>query len=103
MLSGWASAHAGGSIGRAPVAVLIMAAGLGVTGLMVGAMIGRYRRAIWWTPLVLLGSFYTGTWLGSPHHSPAGDTIVLVLASVPACIGIALGSAFGQHLATRLP
>jgi hypothetical protein len=103
VLSGWASAGAGGSIERAPTAVLIMAAGLGTAGLVVGALSGLRRRTAWWAVLVLLGSFYVGTWLNSPHHSPAGDAIVLVLAAVPTCIGLTLGFAVGRYLATRGP
>lgn len=48
-----------------------------------------------------LGSFYAGTWLNSPEHSPAGDAVVLVLAAVSSAVGTALGFAAGQHLANR--
>lgn len=103
LLTGWATAGAGGSMERAPTAALIMAAGLGGAGLAVGSLTGLGRQAAWWVTPVLLGSFYAGTWLNSPDHSPAGDAIVLVLAAVPTGVGTALGSAIGRYLSTRRP
>ncbi|GAB3808115.1 hypothetical protein GCM10027605_39860 [Micromonospora zhanjiangensis] len=101
LLSGWVTASAGGSVGQAPMAVLVMAVGLGGAGLVVGALTGRRKQATWWAALALLGSFYVGTWLNSPYHSPVGDAVVLVLAAIPTSSGTALGFAVGRYLATR--
>ncbi|MFI9638843.1 hypothetical protein ACIG87_02070 [Micromonospora sp. NPDC051925] len=103
VLSGWATGSAGGSLQDAPAAVLSMAAGLGSSGLVVGALAGAGKQSTWWAPPVLLAAFYTGTWLSSPFHSPAGDTVVLVVAAVPTSIGTALGVAIGRYLASRGP
>jgi hypothetical protein len=51
--------------------------------------------------LALLAAFYAGTWLNSPYHSLTGDAVVLVLATIPACISAVLGFVVGRHLATR--
>ena len=78
-----------------------MVVGLGSAGLLVGLLSGR-QDGRWFMPaLALLAGFYAGTWLNSPHHSFAGDAVVLILATVPACVSAALGSAVGPHLASR--
>lgn len=101
---GWLSAGAGGSVQRAPAAVLVMALGLGGAGLLIGLVSGYGNHGRWFvSALVLLAGFYAGTWLNSPHHSPAGDALVLAISAIPACVGAGLGSAVGQHLATRRP
>ncbi|TDC36203.1 hypothetical protein [Micromonospora sp. KC213] len=100
--SGWFSAGAGGSVHRAPTALLVLAAGLSGAGLLVGLVLGCRNHRSWLVPaLVLLGSFYAGTWLNSPHHSIAGDALVLALAAIPTCASTALAFAVGQHLAAR--
>ncbi|WP_174529043.1 hypothetical protein [Micromonospora maritima] len=101
MPTGWFAASAGGSIERAPTALLVMTIGLTVAGLLVGLVRGRRNHRIWPVVLVLLCSFHAGTWLGSPHHSAAGDALVLAVAAAPAGIGAALGIAVGRHLAAR--
>ncbi|OKJ43421.1 hypothetical protein AMK25_20670 [Micromonospora sp. TSRI0369] len=80
-----------------------MAAGLGSAGLAVGLLAGIRKQATSWAVLVLLANFYTGTWLSSPHHSMAGDAIMLVLAAVPSGVGTVVGFAAGQYLATPRP
>ncbi|MGV9765481.1 MULTISPECIES: hypothetical protein [Micromonospora] len=97
--SGWLSAGAGGSLQRAPTALLVMVVGLGSAGLLVGLVSGRQDGGRWFMPaLALLAGFYAGTWLNSPHHSFAGDAVVLALAAIPACVSAALGFAVGPHL-----
>ncbi len=55
----------------------------------------------WFVPtLALPAGFYAGTWLNSPHHSFAGDTVVMALATVPACVSAALGYTVGVYLAS---
>src|SRR5262249_31250798 len=69
-LAGWHTAGAGGSVQRAPTAVLVMTVGLGGAGLVVGLLLGLRNRVTWAvTALVLLAAFYAGTWLNSPDHS----------------------------------
>jgi hypothetical protein len=69
---------------------------------LVGLVLGCRNHRSWFVPaLVLLGAFYAGTWLNSPHHSIAGDALVLALAAIPTCASAALGFAVGQHLAAR--
>ncbi|WFF05022.1 hypothetical protein O7622_18345 [Micromonospora sp. WMMD1076] len=85
-----------------PTALLVILVGLGSAGLLVGLVSGRQGGGRWFMPaLALLSGFYVGTWLNSPHHSFAGDPVVMALATVPACVSAALGSAVGPHLATR--
>ncbi len=99
--SGCFSAGAGGSVQHAPTALLVMVVGLGSAGLLVGLVSGRRDGGRWFIPtLALMAGFYAGTWLNSPHHSFAGDAVVLGLATVPACVSAALGSAVGVHLAS---
>ncbi|WP_141684621.1 MULTISPECIES: hypothetical protein [Micromonospora] len=99
--AGLLAASAGGSVQRAPTALLVMAVGLTVAGLLVGSAAGLRNHRIWPAVLVLLCSFHAGTWLSSSHHSVAGDVVVLTVAAVPACLGAALGFAVGRRLAAR--
>lgn len=102
-LAGFAAAAAGGSIQRAPTAIFVMAAGLGGAALIIGTLVGLTKQPIRWAAFVLLGSFYLGTWLSSPHHSLVGDMLFLALAAVPTFVAITLGSGVGRYFAARRP
>jgi hypothetical protein len=88
LTSGWLTSVAGGSVDRAPTALTVMAVGLGGAGICLGALLGWVadKVGVSVAVLVLLVAFYLGTWLFSSYHSPVGDALFMIAASVPACL-----------------
>jgi hypothetical protein len=101
LLTGWYSAGAGGSISRAPAAISVMAVGLGGAGLLIGLLLGGQNdgrgRAV--ALVLLLASYYAGLWMISPFHSLAGDLLVLIISSVPPCLGAMVGFVASRSVA----
>jgi len=103
-ISGWLTARAGGSVERAPSAVLVMTLTLGGTALSAALLLGL-RNDARWTAVALasaLASHYAATWLFSPFHSPSGDILFMVVSGVLACLAGGGGFLIGRVL-MRLP
>ena len=93
LAAGMLTAHAGASPERALGALFALAAGLGPTGLSLGVTLGLVndRVGVVIAVATALGSYYVGTWIGSPWHSPAGDALVLLASATSTCLAAAVG------------
>jgi hypothetical protein len=83
--SGAVTALVGGSMSRAPHALVAMAVAMGVIGIVIGVIYGRRNEcgSAWATGAVVLTSYYVAMWVYSSAHSLIGDAVFLVVSSLP--------------------
>jgi hypothetical protein len=100
LVSGWLTSRVGGSLERAPTAVVVMIVTLGGTGLCVGLLLGLFNEPIS-TAVALVAallSYYAASWLFSPFHSVPGDILFMAVSCVPACLAAIAGFLLGRAL-----
>ena len=75
-----------------------MVLGLSVTGLLVGAILGRVHDKLgaFVGLLPILASYYLAGRMASPYHSFAGDLLDMLISSVPACLATSFGFTVSQ-------
>ena len=102
-VTGWLGASVGGSFERAPTALVVIAVGLGSTGLVIGVILGLIedKPGTVLALVLALSSFYFGTWMISPFHSIAGDILFVAVSAFPVCIGAIVGFAASGGLRRR--
>lgn len=105
-ITGLLAARAGGSLGRAPLGLAVIAVGLGGCGLCIGALLGfgnDKAGTVAGLAIALAAYYYTGLWVASPLHSVAGDVLTMIVSTVPACMAAAAGFAIGGELPGARP
>jgi hypothetical protein len=103
LLSGWAATTLGGPFDVTLRPLLVIAAALGPTGLILGIVTGwRVDALMACVSLVLaFGAYYAGTWLAASEHSVTADIIVLAYSAIPLTTTLAVGVAIGAAVGPR--
>lgn len=102
-IAGFLTVAAGGSIGQAPHALVVLFGCVGAVTLCGSAVAGA--RADGLGTLLAAASCLTGSYAAtlvySKDHSASGDAIIVIIASVSAAIGAPLGYFLGTNFIPR--
>lgn len=89
--------HRGGTISKAPVAILWMFAGLLVLSFTGAAIARRDRLLRILSAAILILVFEAASWRFTASHSVLGDFAVMILSAVPVAVGTAIGESVGRR------